>query len=116
MKRTRGGRERVELPFAFASNVDELGIAQNGQVARNLRLEFTEDLAQVTNADFLLRLEEIQNPETCRIGESAKEVGRPTGIAIGGEKSNVSDTPPLLSKTRSDPLKGSVTARSGSPF
>jgi hypothetical protein len=76
VKRTRGGRERVELPFSFASNVDELGIAQNGQVARNLRLEFTEDLAQVTNADFLLRLEEIQNPETCRIGESAEEVGR----------------------------------------
>jgi hypothetical protein len=39
-------------------------------------LEFTEDLAKVTNADFLLRVEEIQNPETSRIGESAKKVGR----------------------------------------
>jgi hypothetical protein len=75
MKGTRRVRERVELPFPVASNVDELGFAQNGQVARNLRLEFPKDLAQVTNADFLLRLQEIQNPQTRRIGEGAKEVG-----------------------------------------
>lgn len=76
MKRTRRVCERVEFPLPVASHVNEFGIAKNRQVARDLRLAFTEDLAQVANADLLLCLKEVQDAQTRRIRESAEDVGR----------------------------------------
>jgi len=41
-------------------------VAEDGEVARHLRLRLTEDFAEITDADLLLFEEQIQEPETDR--------------------------------------------------
>lgn len=74
MKSGSGLRQCIELPLAIGARLHQLGIAQDGQVARGLGLEHVQDFAEVANANLLLRAKKVQNPQASLIREGAKEV------------------------------------------
>jgi hypothetical protein len=75
VQRGRGLGQRVELPFSVGAYLHQRGISQDGQVARDLRLEHVENFTEVANANLLLCSEEAQNSQTSRIRKGAEKVG-----------------------------------------
>ena len=59
-------------PFPVAARVYQAGVAQVGQVARNLGLALPENFNKIADADFAA-VHEIEQAETGAVGERSKE-------------------------------------------
>jgi len=103
VKGSSGLRQSVEFPLAVAANLHQFGITQDGEVARDVRLELVENLAKVADTNFLLRTKKVQNPQASGVRKGAKEVrGRHIHRIEydGGHGTGSSPRDPLASRER----------------